>query len=332
MGKIILLLNYSKYIFQVSLTLSVLVISFLFSCSNEVYNLSVNTVIADATTKQVMPGAYFDITCTYQNNIDNSLIEHRKVQSDQNGVVSAFFEKGYMLKVKASSPGYLNYNNNIRAKKGFVDTLFLVKEPGKTDLALSILSGYHLTESTPYIRIKKDITSEVKEKNQSIEIWGFDFINNKPTSNLDSADIWIDPKSTNNALIFKTSSIGGIYPVFEQELSQSFFLEIENVPELKYYRSHKSTGTEKGFFIRCRDGKRVVKMIPEDYVCIVEYSEKDKEIVETGIRLNYIIQKDTTNANKFPLVLIYELLNKAQNTSLNTIDKTGIELVSEDFQ
>ena len=312
--------------------MSVVVISLLSSCSKEVYNLSVNTIIADATTKQVMPDAYFDITCIYQDNIDKSLSEHRKVQSDVNGAVSLSFNKGYMLKVKVSSPGYLNYNNKFLAKKGFVDTLFLVREPAKTDLALSILSGYKLSETTPYIRIKKDINPEVKYKGQPYEIWGFDFINNKATSNLDSADIWIDPKSTTNSLIYKASSKGGIYPVYENELSQSFFLEIENVPELKYYRSHKTTGTEKGFFVRCRDGKRVVKMIPEDYLCVVEYSEKDKRIIESGVRLNYIIQKDTTNSNKFPLVLIYELLNKAQNTSLNTVKGTDIELVSEDFR
>ncbi|GEM_PF-1463900 len=323
-------MNYSKYIFRVYLTLSVLVvISLLFSCSKEVYNLSVNTVIADADTKQVVNGAYFDITCIYQNNIDKSLAEHKKMQSNQNGAVSLSFDKGYMLKVKVSRSGYLNYEDKLLARKGFADTLFLVKEPGKTDLSLSILSGYDLTESTPYIRIKKDISQEVKEKNQPIEIWGFDFINNKPTSNLDSADIWIDPKSTNNSIIFKASSNGGIYPVFEHELSQSFFLEMENVPELKYYSSHKTTGAEKGFFVRCRDGIRVVKMIPEDYLCVVKYSDKDQEIVESGVRLNYIIQKDTANSNKFPLVLIYELLNKAQNTSLNRVDKAGIELISE---
>ncbi len=325
-------MNYSKYIFRVSLTLSVFVISLLFSCSKEVYNLSVDTVIADATTKQAVPGAYFDITCIYQDNIDQSLIDHRKVQSDQDGVVSLFFDKGYLLKIKVSRPGYLNYKDNLLARKEFADTLFLVREPVKTDLSLSILSGYNLTESTPYIRIKKDVSSEDKEKDKSIEIWGFDFINNKATSNLDSADVWIDPKSTNSSLIFRASDKGGIYPVFEHELSQSFFLEIENVPELKYYSSHKTTGTEKGFFILCRDGKRVVKMIPEDYLCVVEYSEKDKDIIESGVRLNYIIQKDTTNSNKFPLVLIYELLNKAQNTSLNTVKKAGIEIVSEDFR
>lgn len=325
-------MNYSKYIFRVYLSLGVLVIGLLFSCSKEVYNLSVNTVIADANTKQAVPNAYFDITCIYQDNIDKSLTEHRKVQSNQNGAVSLFFNKGYMLKVKVSRSGYLNYEDKLLARKGFVDTLFLVREPEKTDLSLSILSGYNLTESTPYIRIKKDISAEVKEKNQPFETWGFDFINNKPTSNLDSADIWIAPKSTSSSIIFKTSTKGGIYPVFQHELSQSFFLEIENVPELKYFRSHKTTGTEKGFFVRCRDGKRVVKMIPEDYLCVVEYSEKDKEIVESGVRLNYIIQNDTTNSNKFPLVLIYELLNKAQNTSLNSVNEPGTELISEDFR
>ena len=174
-----------------------------------------------------MPGAYFDITCIYQVNIDKSLSEHQKVQSDENGAVSLSFDKGYMLKVKVSSPGYLNYKDKLLARKGFVDTLFLVKEPGETDLSLSILSGYNLTENTPYIRIKKDVTSEVKEKDQIIQIWGFDFINNKSTLNLDSADIWIDAKSTNNSLIYKVSNRGGVYPVFEHELSQSFFLEIE---------------------------------------------------------------------------------------------------------
>ncbi len=332
MDKIIFLLNCFKYIFRATLILSVITSTILFSCSREVYNFSVNTVIADSNTKQTLSGAYFDINCIYQDNIDNSLSQHQKVQSDVGGVVSVSFNKGYLLEVKASCPGYLNYKDKVLAKKRFVDTLFLIKEPEKTDLSLSVLSGYNLSETTPYIRIKKVVVPDVKEKNHPLEVWGFDFLNNRATSNLDSADIWLDPKSTNNALIFKVNDNGGIYPVFENELSQSFFLEIENVPELNYYRSHKTSGTEKGFFVRCRDGKRVVKMIPEDYLCIVEYTERDKKVRESGVRLNYIIQKDTINSNKFPLVLIYELLNKAQTTSLNSVDKTGEELISEDLR
>jgi hypothetical protein len=60
-------------------------------------------------------------------------------------------------------------------------------------------------------------------------------------------------------------------------------------------------------------------MIPEDYLCRVEYNDGDRNIQESGVRLNYIIQKDTVNSNKFPLVLIYELLNIAQTTSMNSV-------------
>lgn len=294
----------------------------LFSCSREAYNLSVNTVIADSKTKQPIPGAYFDITCTYQDNIDQSVAEEQQIQSDVTGNVSVSFKKGYLLDCKATCPGYLNYKKKLYAKKRFPDTLFLIKEPEKTDLQLSVLTGYNLDEKTPFIRIKKTDTGLIKHKKQPNEIWGYDFINNRATTNLDSADVWLDPKSTLSSLIFNANRNGGIYPVFKQELSQSFFLEIEYVPELKYFDSYKTTGDEKGYFIKCRDGKRIVKLVPEDYLCVVEYKQGKDRITETGIRLNYIIQRDTVNSNKFPLVVIYELLNKAQTTSsLNSSDK-----------
>ncbi len=305
-----------RQFFRLLIGAGIFAILFLYSCSKEVYNLSVNTVIADSKTKQPIPGAYFDITCTYQENIDHSLYEEKRVQSNAFGKVAVLFNKGYRIDFKASCPGYLNYKKNFSAKKRFPDTLYMEKEPEKTDLVLSVLSGYNLDNSTPYIRIKRSDKEVSKNKKQE-EIIGFDFLNNKPTTNLDNADIWLDPRSDNGSLIFEASRNGGIYPVFENDLSQSFFLEIEYVPGLKYFSNYKATGLEKGYFILCRDGKRIVKLIPEDYLCVVEYNRGEEKITESGIRLNYIIQKDTVNSNKFPLVVIYELLNKAQTTSMN---------------
>ncbi len=307
-----------RQFFRLIIGTGIFAIFFLYSCSREVYNLSVNTVIADSKTKQPIPGAYFDITCTYQENIDHSLSEERKVQSDAFGRIALSFNKGYKLDFKTSCPGYLNHKERFPARKRFPDTLYLEREPEKTDLMLSILSGYNLDKNTPYIRIKRINEETTKQKRQQEEIVGFDFLNNKATTNLDSADIWLDPKSNDDYLIFDANRNGGIYPVFEHDLSQSFFLEIEYVPQLKYYNSYKTTGLEKGYFILCRDGKRIVKLIPEDYLCVVDYNIGDKKITESGIRLNYIIQKDTVNSNKFPLVVIYELLNKAQTTSMNS--------------
>jgi len=297
--------------------LSISAVILLLSCSREVYNLSVNTVIADSKTKQPIPGAYLDMTCTFQENIDQSLSVDKRAQSDPSGKVYMSFKKGYRLSYKATCPGYLNYKNSHYANKRFPDTLYLMREPEKTNLELSILSGYNIDDKTPFIRIK-NLNTGLKHREEDEEIWGYDFINNRATNNLDSADIWLDPKSTTSLLIFNTHSNGGIYPVFEQELSQSFFLEIEYVPELKYFNTYRTTGSEKGYFVKCRDGKRIVKLIPEDYLCIVEYKQGKNKITESGIRLNYIIQKDTVNSNKFPLVVIYELLNKAQTTSLNS--------------
>jgi hypothetical protein len=313
-----------KRFFSPFFTLSILTILLLLSCSKEVYNLSVNTVIADSKTKQPIPGAYFDVTCTFQENIDQSVSKEQRVMSGPAGKVSVDFERGYLLSYKATCPGYLNLKNTRFANKRFPDTLYLMKEPEKTDLQLSILSGYNVDESTPFIRIK---SIKVFKRQSDEEIWGYDFINNRATNNLDSADIWLDPKSTTNALIFNANSNGGIYPVFEQEISQSFFLEIEYVPELRYFNTYRTTGTEKGYFVKCRDGKRIVKLVPEDYLCVVEYKQGKNKVTESGIRLNYIIQKDTVNSNKFPLVVIYELLNKAQTTSMKTAneDLTGNE-------
>ena len=311
----------TKSFFGLLFISGIVTIPSLFSCSGEAYNISVNTIVADSKTRQPVPGAYFDITCTYQDNIDRSVAEEQHTQSDVTGNVSVSFDKGYLLNCKVTCPGYLNYKKELNAKKRFPDTLFLIKEPEKTDLQLSVLNGYNLDEKTPFIRIKKTDTGLLKHKKQPVDIWGYDFINNRATTDLDSADVWLDPKSTLSCLIFNTNKKGGIYPVFKHELSQSFFLEIEYVPEFKYFNSYKTTGDEKGYFIKCRDGKRIVKMVPDNYLCVVEYKQGKDRITETGIRLNYIIQKDTVNPDKFPLVVVYELLNKAQATSLNSSEK-----------
>jgi hypothetical protein len=303
----------------VALLSGILIAILLMSCSREVYDVTLNAVLADSKTGQPIPGAYCNVLCLSQDNIDESLAVTRKVQSDESGRVAMKFDRGYLLEIKASSSGYLNLKKELTSLRRLPDTIFMEREPQRTDLSLSVLSGYDLKDNTPFIRIKKEIAPDAKGKKQQYELLGFDFLNNKVTSNLEDADVWLDPRSTTESLIFKTNDNGGIYPVYENELSQSFFLEIEYVPELKYFKSYKTNGNEKGFFVLCRDGKRIVKMIPEDYLCRVEYNDGDRNIQESGVRLNYIIQKDTVNSNKFPLVLIYELLNIAQTTSMNSV-------------
>jgi hypothetical protein len=297
------------------------------ACSNEIYNINLQTVIADKTTRHPLPNVDCSATCFYQNNIDQSLSTNRQVQSNAAGEVELYFDKGYLVQLKTSSPGYLNFETQIAARHKLPDTLFIAREPEQTDLSLSLLADFNMSEHTPYIKTKYKKDTTHNKNRYTVENWGYDFLRNRCTNNLDSADIWLERKSFNNTdFSLHTNEKGGLLPIHKHALSQSFFLEMEHAPYRKFDQSYKIEGTEAGFFVRCRDGQRMVKVIPEEYICQVNYEEDGYQVSESGIRLNYILQNDSLNADSFPLVIIYELLNKAQATTLNAPEqnpKTG---------
>ena len=124
---------------------------------------------------------------------------------------------------------------------------------------------------------------------KQVEYYGIDILKGKTTRHPDSADITISPTIKSGHPKFSVSSIdGGLVPFFDSTDSQI-------APQNGYLKTYELDGNEKGFFIRCRDGKSYARLsIVADYSRSAPCSNGHFE--DVGIMFDVELQ---TNGNEF---------------------------------
>jgi len=275
-------------------------ITVLFSgCAREVYDITWQGIVADETNGRPVPHARISAAATYQQNIDETAEINRYSLSDEYGRFNLSFPRAFGLTVKVNAPGYLGGLQYKVVKKSVLkDTLFITPHPFDASLIVRRMDFSSFSSEVPFIRETR-ILDQPNGKN--LVRWGFDFLSGQNTFHLDSADIWIEINEQNGRIILNASPRGGIFPV--QNSSPEFFLTgITQAPETGYQKSYILNGNEAGFFILCRNGVNVAKMIPEDKICVLSYTGAEGQTVrEKGIRFDYLFQPDLKNRLSFPV-------------------------------
>jgi len=288
------------------------------ACSREFYNINWHGVVVDGVTNKPIQHALIKASAQYQDNIDHTAETRKSFQSDISGHFQGHFDKAYHLSYEIEAYGYMSVQSRKNLKRNrSLDTIRLLPETSQSNLFISLLSEQKF-ENQPYLRSRTITPITSRKKNSTVEVIGFDFINQKHSTYPDSMDLKLTIRkhqNTASAIQFYTFDKGGVYPIFINEVNESFFLEMENAPTEGYYRSYKTTGDEVGFFIRCRDGQHYVKMLPDDHICTLSYCTPTDSIQETGVRMNYLLQRDTIYPTLFPILTVYDYLN---NQSLST--------------
>lgn len=288
------------------------------ACSREFYNINWQGVIVDGVTNKPIPHVVIRATAHYQDNIDHSAESNKSFQSDISGYFQGHFDKAYHLSYDIEAYGYMSVLSRKNLKRNTsLDTIRLQPEISQSNLFISLLSEQNF-ENQPYLRSRTITQLEGRKKNNSIEVVGFDFINQKHSTYPDSMDLKItirNHQTSSPSIHIYSFDKGGVYPIFLDEINESFFLEMENAPTEGYYTSYKTSGKEVGFFIRCRDGRHYVKLLPDNHICTLSYCTPTDSIKETGLRMNYLLQRDTIYPTLFPILTVYDYLN---NQSLST--------------
>lgn len=281
--------------------LFILVIIFFTSCTKEVYNISWNGVVADKKTGDPVSDASVMVTSTYQQNIDETTELSKSARSDQQGRFNIAFPRGFGLTVKTSAPGFLSgLEYKVVKRSTLHDTIYISPHPFNASLVVRLSDSESFSPSVPFIR-ESQISGKNKNGKSETLKWGFDFLTGHNTTNLDSADIWVDINKNSNRVVLNASAGGGIFPVYD-ESENGFITRITKAPESGYVKSHVVTGDEAGFFILCRNGTHVAKMIPDSRICVLSYKQGDgNQVKETGIRFDYLFQPDLKNRLYFPV-------------------------------
>jgi hypothetical protein len=270
-------------------------------CAREVYNITWTGVVANKETKLPVTYAQIWATCSFQQNIDETGEVQKYALSDEYGRFKLSFLRGFGLKVNTSASGFLSgLDYKVVKKSSLIDTIFISPQPFNASLVVRVQNNRdYFSPRSPFIR-QSIVQTEGKGDRKSIIYWGYDFLNGTNTNNLDSADVWLEINQSNNQMVLKSSQKGGVFAVFKPEHSD-FITQVTRAPETGYARHHVMTGTEAGFFVLCRNGTHVAKLIPQERICEITYREKNQIISEKGIRFDYLFQPDLENRLFFPV-------------------------------
>lgn len=282
-------------------TFFVVITLFLASCAREVYNISWQGVVVDKSTRLPVSNARISAFTTYQKNIDETAEVNRDAISDEDGNFNLSFPKGFGLTVRTSAPGYLGgVDYKVVKRSSISDTIFISSHPFNASLVVRLMNENSYSASVPFIRERQVSDNENNGKHDLVK-WGFDFLTGQNTTIIDSADVWVEINKNNGNVILNASTGGGIFPVFNYS-SDDFLTHVTRAPESGYVKSHLLTGEEAGFFVLCRNGEHVAKMIPENRISVLTFKdEAGSHVKETGIRFDYLFQPDLKNRLYFPV-------------------------------
>lgn len=270
-------------------------------CAREAYNISWSGVVADKSTGKVVKHASIVASSSYQANIDETAELTRYVVSDEYGRFRVSFQRGFGLTVRTSANGYLSgLDYKVIRKSSIKDTIFLSPHPFDASLVVRRMDAASFSSSVPFIR-ESQIVSDSPKAEETVVKWGFDFLSGINTENLESADVWVEINKKTGRIVLNASPDGGLFPVIRNQ-TRDFLTHVTKAPETGYVKSHVISGNEAGFFVLCRNGTNIAKMIPEERICILSYEETNGDrIKETGIRFDYLFQPDLQNRLFFPV-------------------------------
>lgn len=122
---------------------------------------------------------------------------------------------------------------------------------------------------------------------------GINLLNGTNTQSLDSMDIGFEKYSgASYPKILIASDKGGIVPIFNKSKDA-----IVKAPETGYVNRYELNGKEKGFFIKCRDGKTYARLI----IFSPEYDRsspyKNGSVKDYGIMFNVEVQTQRREFN-----------------------------------
>jgi hypothetical protein len=263
-------------------------------CAREFYSVSCVGTVTDAASGLPVSMATVQSVAFYQENIDQLAEIRKATQTASNGTYTLKYERAHQIKLAISSPGYQPEYLSLRLRRKNV-TAQVSLQPSMIDTTIKIvmINDFEVNPSTPYLRERNYIQSSQTPN----EWWGYDFFSAMPNPLPQPVDLWLELDATSyTGYVLKTPESGGIIPIFKSDLLHPVYIEPAEAPLAGYRNYYKPLGVEAGYFILCRDGRHVAKIIPEKATCIVTR----RAFREEGIRFNYLFRNDSTGRGLSP--------------------------------
>ena len=263
---------------------SVAVIIFLaFAACNstdDVKKTTISGTVVDSTTGQPIPGAKVTLLCWRKVNYDELTYDKIDTIANDQGAFAAEFSRCLKVDIGGVSSGY---HPTARELKD-LDQTSDIKLVLKVDKSKGLIKD--LGQLAVFVREYNASSPEARA------YYGINLLQGRNTQSLDSIDIAIE-KNDKNVFpkVLVTAETGGIVPVFIGS-NQS----IDKAPDSGYQKKYQLAGNERGFFIKCRDGKSYARLM----IFSLEYDRsspyQDGSFKDHGIMFNVELQ---TIGNEF---------------------------------
>lgn len=250
------------------LNILLITLTTLASCQDR-NNIIVTGQVIDEATGKPIPNAEVVVLCWYNHNIDDASFNKQTLTTDNEGKYQAIFDKGHQVDVASKTPDYQPNRsyNELKDNKIEVNLKLTQKKDNPTLVTLINTDKVMLdiNEEFPFIRIRIPAIKNGEGLDfKNAMTFGFDF--KSLTTNVDTTktDLWfrIENKEGQPTTI-ATSVNGGVIPILDSEIKSSLLYEKTIAPTTGYVTTYKLTGSEAGFFVRCRDGKTYGKIVLE---------------------------------------------------------------------
>ena len=250
------------------LNILLIALTTLTSCQDR-KNIVVTGQVTDETTGKPIPNAEVVVLCWYNHNIDDASFNKQTLTTDNEGKYQAKFDKGHQVDVASRSTGYQPNRSYNELKDNRIDVNLKLTKTKDNPTLVALLNTdkamLDIKEDFTFMRVRIPAVKNGQGLDFKYAItFGFDFKTLIINSDTTQTDLWfrIENKEGQPTTI-ATSVNGGLIPILESEIKSSLLYEKTIAPTTGYVTSYKLTGSETGFFVRCRDGKTYGKIILE---------------------------------------------------------------------
>ena len=274
-----------------------ILIGSMYSCvdSDEVKDVKVKGIVFDDSTGAPISSARVTILC-WRKVGEEETYDKVDTVADNNGRFEVMFEEGFKIDVGSISPNYHP------AVKEITD----ISKSVNIDLKLSrnIATGTlkNLGQMAVFAREYYNIAAPINK-----QYFGIDLLNGVNTKSLDSIDISAENYSgTNFPKILIASEKGGIAPIFNRSMDAT-----TKAPETGYVSRYELTGSENGFFVKCRDGKTYARLLIFSLEYDRSFPYKNGFAKDYGLTFNIELQTEGREFNSAAdMRLDYYILKK----------------------
>lgn len=289
----------------ISLTV-VLLLLLLASCQDR-RNITLSGQLVDGATGAPIAHGEVVALCWYQHNFYETSYKKQALTADHEGRFEATFDQGHQVDIAAKAPGYQPWRKYTKLEDNELTVILELTRVTDNPTLVSVLTtDGSLSDGDAqdtFLRVRiPALENRQKLDFERAQTFGYSLSTSTSSSDTTQADLWFRIEAREGQpTTLATPHQGGLIPILRSEVESSLLFEQSIAPTSGYVTTYELTGSEDGFFIRCRDGNTFGKLILEkSAISISSPDGQGGSYEEFGKRFSYLYQPNGTTNLTYP--------------------------------